>query len=124
MPEPTAEAIAANSASNSASTRVWEKPSLELASLADLFRLYGQILDELTRRHVVRTRNQPLGDYAEWLTWRALVGVQSSNKSEKAFDISADLSAELDVRHGASRWWAPRCPYSGEGAIRLAEATA
>ena len=74
---------------------MWEKPSLELASLADLFRLYGQILDELTRRHVVRTRNQPLGDYAEWLTWRALVGVQSSNKSEKAFDISADLSAEL-----------------------------
>ena len=71
------------------------QPDLESASLADLFRLYGYILDELTRRKVVRTRNQPLGDYSEWLVWHALSGQQSANKSEKSFDITADLSAEL-----------------------------
>jgi hypothetical protein len=73
----------------------WAEPHLGLASLADLFLLYGHILDELQRREVVRTRNQPLGDYAEWLTWRALAGTQSLNKSEKAFDVTADLSADL-----------------------------
>jgi hypothetical protein len=73
----------------------WLPPDLESASLADLFTLYGSILDELTRRDVVRTRNQPLGDYSEWLVWHALSGQQSANRSEKSFDITADLSAEL-----------------------------
>ena len=62
--------------------------------------LYGHILGELTRRKVVRTRNQPLGDYSEWLTWHAFNGQQSANKSEKAFDITADLSAELLAGRG------------------------
>lgn len=64
-------------------------------SLADLFTLYGHILDELENRAVVRTRNQPLGDYAEWLTWQALGGKQSTNKSEKAYGVTADLGADL-----------------------------
>ena len=71
------------------------QPDLKTASLADLFTLYGHILDELTRREVVRTRNQPLGDYSEWLVGHALNGQQSANKSEKSFDITADLSADL-----------------------------
>lgn len=70
-------------------------PDLKTASLADLFTFYGHILDELEEREVVRTRNQPLGDYAEWLTWQALAGKQSTNKAEKAYDVTADLSADL-----------------------------
>ena len=83
-------------------TRVatWVTPDLQTASLADLFTLYGHILDELEDRGVVRTRNQPLGDYAEWLTWRALIGKQSSNKAEKAYDVTADLSADLLAGRG------------------------
>lgn len=73
----------------------WAQPNLREASLADLFTLYGFILDELTDRKVVRTRNQPLGDYSEWLVWHALNGEQSANKSEKSFDITADLDSEL-----------------------------
>lgn len=73
----------------------WVAPVLETASLADLFTLYGHILDELEHRDVVRTRNQPLGDYAEWLTWQALAGKQSTNKSEKAYDLTANLGAGL-----------------------------
>ena len=78
----------------------WVAPDLTTASLADLFTLYGRILDELEDREVVRTRNQPLGDYAEWLTWQALAGKQSTNKSEKAYDVIADLSADLLVGTG------------------------
>jgi hypothetical protein len=73
----------------------WLQPDLKSASLADLFMLYGYILDELIRREVVRTRNQPLGDYSEWLVWQALRGQQTPNKSEKSFDITADVSSEL-----------------------------
>lgn len=78
----------------------WVQPDLRLASLADLFMLYGYILDELTRREVVRTRNQPLGDYSEWLVCHALGGKQAVNKSEKSFDVIADLSAKLLAGHG------------------------
>lgn len=73
----------------------WTPPTLTSASLADLFRLYGHILDELTDRDVIRTRNQPLGDYSEWLTGRALNARRAVNKSEKAFDLTADLDAQL-----------------------------
>lgn len=73
----------------------WARPDLASATLADLFGLYGNILDELTSRAVIRTRNQPLGDYAEWLTARALGARQATNKSEKAFDLVADLTADL-----------------------------
>ena len=34
----------------------WAEPDLTGASLADLFTLYGHILDELTGREAIRTR--------------------------------------------------------------------
>ncbi|WP_207556105.1 hypothetical protein [Intrasporangium flavum] len=73
----------------------WAQPVLTGASLADLFTLYGRILDELSSREVIRSRNQPLGDYSEWLVCRALRGLLADNKSEKAFDVVADLGATL-----------------------------
>lgn len=71
--------------------------------MADLFTLYGFILDELTAREVVRTRNQPLADHAEWLVQHALGGNQSVNKSEKSFDITADLDSVLLAGLGLAR---------------------
>ena len=62
----------------------WVAPGLNTASLADLFTLYGHILDEPEERDVVRTRNQLIGDYAEWPIWQALAGKKSTNKAEKA----------------------------------------
>ena len=41
------------------------------ASVRDLLTLYGQIMDELRDRKVVRTANSPVGDYAEQLFSRA-----------------------------------------------------
>ncbi|MFO0203483.1 MAG: DUF6998 domain-containing protein [Alphaproteobacteria bacterium] len=37
------------------------------ASVRDLLKLHGAVLDELRRREVVRTSNSPVGDYAELL---------------------------------------------------------
>ena len=36
-------------------------------SVIELLRTHGAVIDELTRRNVVKTRNNPVGDYEEWL---------------------------------------------------------
>jgi hypothetical protein len=42
-------------------------------------------MDELIRRGVIRSRNNPVADYAEWLTSGAL-GLRLEAKSNKGFD--------------------------------------
>lgn len=46
----------------------------ELARMTEkeLLRLHGAAINELRRRKVVRTQNNPVGDYTEWLVSRAL----------------------------------------------------
>ena len=36
-------------------------------TIAELLKAHGAVLDELKRRGVVRSKNNPTGDYAEWL---------------------------------------------------------
>jgi hypothetical protein len=48
-------------------------------------KLHSSIIDELKRRNVVRTRNNPVGDYTEWLVKRALK-LQLSNNSKMGYD--------------------------------------
>ncbi len=38
----------------------------------ELLRLHGAAINELRRRKVVRTQNNPVGDYTEWLVSQAL----------------------------------------------------
>ena len=61
---------------------------MELARLStrDLLRLYADILTELLRRGVVRSRNAPAGDLAEYLTATALGG-ELAPPSEKSWDV-------------------------------------
>lgn len=47
------------------------RAEVRAASTGDLLALYGEILDELRHRGVVRTGNSPVGDYAELLFARA-----------------------------------------------------
>lgn len=54
-----------------------------------LLRLYAQILTELLRREVVRSRNAPAGDLAEALVARAYGGSLAA-KSEKSWDVLVD----------------------------------
>lgn len=51
----------------------------------DLLRLYASILDELRQRGVVRSTNNPVADYAEWLTARAL-GLRLAGNSSAGYD--------------------------------------
>ncbi|MFA6320280.1 MAG: hypothetical protein WCY36_00290 [Candidatus Omnitrophota bacterium] len=53
--------------------------------LSKILILFGDLMDELKKRGVVRTRNNPVADYAEWLTVRVFsLGIQTS--SNKGFD--------------------------------------
>src|SRR4051812_11037011 len=53
-----------------------------------LLRLYSDILGELVSREVIRSRNAPLGDLAEWLVARAYEG-RLAPPSEKSWDVEA-----------------------------------
>ena len=48
------------------------KSDLEKLSELELLQLHASIIDELIQREVVRTKNNPIGDYAEWLVAKAL----------------------------------------------------
>lgn len=50
-----------------------------------LLRLQASITNELLKREVVRTKNNPLGDYAEWLVAKAL-GLTLETNSKAGYD--------------------------------------
>lgn len=63
-------------------------PHIPDAPTQELLRLYAQILTELLRRGVVRSRNAPAGDLAELLVARAYSG-DLAPLSEKSWDVDA-----------------------------------
>jgi hypothetical protein len=58
---------------------------LEQMTNVELLQAHGAVIDELIRRDVVRTRNNPIGDYTEWLVCDCL-GLDPQNNSTAAFD--------------------------------------
>lgn len=62
---------------------------LQHLSTRDLLRLYANILTELLRRDVVRSRNAPSGDLAEYLVAKAFGG-ELASPSEKSWDVRVD----------------------------------
>lgn len=70
---------------------------LRSQSTADLLRLYASILDELARRQVVRTRNAPAGDYAEYLVSIALDGKLEPN-SNRSWDVTTGSGKRVQVK--------------------------
>ena len=59
--------------------------NIQKASIGDLLRLYGNILDELRARKVLRSTNNPLGDYTEHLVSTAL-GLKRTGGSASGYD--------------------------------------
>ena len=51
----------------------------------ELLEAHGEIIDELVHRKVVRTHNNPIGDYTEWLVCNSL-GLQVQGNSKSSFD--------------------------------------
>ena len=48
------------------------KSDLKSYTIFELLGYFSSVLDELKQRGVVRTRNNPVADYAEWLTAKSL----------------------------------------------------
>jgi len=63
---------------------------LGAASVNELLALYGQIMDELRERGVVRTGNSPVGDYGELLFARAFGWTLEGNSSAGHDAVDAD----------------------------------
>ena len=54
-------------------------------TVSKLLRCFADILDELKKREVVRTRNNPVADYAEWLVTQQL-GLSLERSSNRGYD--------------------------------------
>lgn len=65
----------------------------------ELLSLHSEILTQLRFRGVIRTKNNPVGDYAEWLVSNALGMTLLSNSSAGADAIDADgLKVQIKAR--------------------------
>ena len=53
----------------------------------EMLRFYASVIDELKRRKIVRTRNNPVGDYTEWLVSKTL-GFELANNSVSGYDAT------------------------------------
>jgi len=67
------------------------------ASVPELLARYAVILQELQDRRVVRTRNAPLGDYAEYLAVQVYGGTLATN-SVKSYDLLAADGRRVQVK--------------------------
>jgi hypothetical protein len=72
-------------------------PDLSTFSESGLFSLYRAILKESKSRHVIRTDNAPVGDYAEYLVATALGGQLAPN-AEKSWDVLGSDGEKLQVK--------------------------
>lgn len=76
----------------------WTVPDLSQAPANALFSLQGQLLAELRHRGVLRTNNPPVGDYAEWLVWRALGQERLPVNSTKSYDLVSEQFGKVQVK--------------------------
>jgi len=59
--------------------------ALPTLAIKDLLCLQAQVINELKNRNVVRTKNNPLGDYTEWLVAKAL-NLELASNSKAGYD--------------------------------------
>lgn len=66
-------------------------------TIAELLVVHGAVLDELRQRNVVRSKNNPTGDYAEWLVSTKL-GLTLETNSAKGFDATDSQGLRYQVK--------------------------
>ena len=71
--------------------------SLKNSTTVELLRTYADVIEELRAREVVRSKNNPVADYAETLVCRAVQGVLQP-KSNKSFDILGADGKRYEVK--------------------------
>jgi hypothetical protein len=70
---------------------------ISVATHTDLLQLYDEILCELRTRKILRSSNNPVADYAEWLAARAL-GLKLEGKSSTGFDGICQQGKRYEVK--------------------------
>lgn len=70
---------------------------LRTHSVAELLALYTQLLNELTARQILRSSNNPVADYSEWLVARAL-GLELAAKSVAGYDAESADGSRYQVK--------------------------
>jgi len=66
-------------------------------TVPELLRCFADILDELKERKVVRTRNNPVGDYAEWLLTQRL-GLLLERNSKRGYDATGQDDKRYQIK--------------------------
>lgn len=66
-------------------------------TVIELLRLHTEIIEELKKRGVVRTKNNPVGDYTEWLVSRAL-NLRLANNSALGYDAIDDKGIKYQIK--------------------------
>ena len=76
----------------------------------ELLRRYAAILDELRARNVVRTQNNPVADYAEWLVSKKL-GLELTPNSNAGYDALGSNGERFQIKsRRVDLWRDPRQP--------------
>jgi hypothetical protein len=71
--------------------------NLKTMEIKELLKLQASITDELKDRKVVRTKNNPLGDYTEWLVGNAL-GLELQTNSKAGYDGIAENGIRVQIK--------------------------
>lgn len=66
-------------------------------NIIELLRLQSSVTDELKTRNVVRTKNNPLGDYTEWLVANAL-GLELQTNSKTGYDGISKCGLRVQIK--------------------------
>src|SRR5712671_1175595 len=78
-------------------TTVTDPPELGGLSTSNLLQLSAGVIDELRRRGVIRTTNNPVADYAELLAARAF-GLVLAGRSEAGYDATDAAGNRYQVK--------------------------
>lgn len=71
--------------------------NLTSVTISELLQFHGAVIDELKRRGVVRSKNNPTGDYAEWLAATRL-GLMLESNSAKGFDATDSQGLRYQIK--------------------------
>jgi len=74
-----------------------EQLNLRKLTILGLMRLYSKVLIELNQRGVVRTRNNPVADYTEWLVSTKL-GLQLDGNSKVGYDATGEGGLRYQIK--------------------------
>lgn len=63
----------------------------------ELLRLHSKATEELRRRKIVRTNNNPLGDYTEWMVAKRM-GLELVVNSKAGYDAISDTGVTFQIK--------------------------